>query len=132
MTKKIWLMIKLSRWIITRWQTMTAESSYLSPECSREHPKHVNLVSCSTPDRCNCTCHLPSKLHVDLDGTPNPNYWSFPETTDLWSTEWFAKRQGIWEINYWRCWNNYYVFDGQIRFIALKKTEDQFFMLQLI
>ena len=47
---------------------------YVSPECSREHPKHVNLVSCSAPDRCNCTCHNPSKLHVDLDETPNPNY----------------------------------------------------------
>lgn len=47
---------------------------YLSSECSREHPKHVNLVSCSAPDRCNCTCHNPFKLHVDLDETPNPNY----------------------------------------------------------
>ena len=47
---------------------------YLSSECSREHPKHVNLVSCSVPDRCNCTCHNPFKLHVDLDETPNPIY----------------------------------------------------------
>ena len=53
---------------------LMSSEPYLSSECSREHPKHVNLVLCSAPDRCNCTCHNPFKLQVDLDETPNPNY----------------------------------------------------------
>jgi hypothetical protein len=45
-----------------------------TPECNQEHPRHVNLESCSVPDRCHCTCHEPARLNVDLDETPNPNF----------------------------------------------------------
>ena len=45
-----------------------------TPECNQEHPRHVNLESCSVPDRCHCTCHEEARLNVDLDETPDPNF----------------------------------------------------------
>ena len=77
------------------------------------------------PNRCNCTCHLPSKLNIDLDETPNPNYWWYPAH--------FLNHKELLQVQKWHSCHSILFSPGNIeeRSVRLKNSRDCHELFQL-
>ena len=102
---------------------MSSESSYLSSECSREHPNYVNLVSCSARDRCKSYVSSSIASHKVRYLCPDLFYLFFALSVHTHKHEPYNSQPWSKLVRSLLCWDNYYS-TAKVMFAILADVEE--------